>query len=150
MRGLARPGVWIVTVLLCLAASEARAGGIPVKRLNELKAATVFIKVQFQTVGKTVPGSGSGFVVHVAGDSALIATNRHVVSPMPGELRVGEPKVVFHSGGPDEQIVDAQVLTIDPANDLAILKVTGIRNAPRPIRVDSANEVVETMTVFAF
>jgi tetratricopeptide (TPR) repeat protein len=150
MRGLALLSVWIVTILTALAPSELQAGGIPVKKLKELKAATVFIRVQFNTLGKSLPSSGSGFVLRVDGDTALIATNHHVVSPLPGEVRKGDPKVVFNSGTPDEKTIEAQVVASDPTNDLAILKVKGAGDLPRPIRLDAANEVLETMTVFAF
>ena len=136
--------------ILTMASSVVQAGGIPAKKLKELKAATVFIKVQFNIAGKTTPGSGSGFVLHVDGETALIATNYHVISPWPGEVRMGNPKVVFHSGAPAEKIIEAQVVAGDPINDLAILEITGVKDLPQPIRLESAIEVLETMTVFAF
>ncbi len=134
------------------------AGGIPAQTLKDLKAASVYIKVQFQqgaTVQakgaqpKSVPVTGSGFLVHVADGAGFIATNNHVVSPMAGEVPQGNPKVVFNSGTPRELIVDAHIVARDALRDLAILKITGAKDLPKPIAMDPANEVLETMPVFA-
>jgi S1-C subfamily serine protease len=129
----------------------ASAGGIPAKKLKELKAATVYIQVQFSNQGgKNVPATGSGFVVHVNGDTALIATNSHVVNPMAGEVRTANPKVVFFSGTPQEKTLETTIVASDAVRDLAILKVTGFKDLPKPIVMDTSNEVVETMPVYAF
>lgn len=144
-------GTVSVFVLAFAAAPLAVAGGIPAKTLKELKAASVYVKVQFTVpLGKPISITGSGFVLHVDGDTALIATNQHVVSPLPGLVLVGNPKLVFLSGTPKEKIVEAQVVASDPSRDLAILKVSGIKDLPRPIPLDNSIEVVETMTVWVF
>jgi S1-C subfamily serine protease/HEAT repeat protein len=52
-------------------------GALP---LDELKAASVFIKVRTPNLS----GSGSGFVVRTQGDTAYVVTNHHVVTP-PGK-----------------------------------------------------------------
>jgi S1-C subfamily serine protease len=49
---------------------------IPIKTLTEIKESTVFVKL---TIGPVV-GSGSGFVMMLDGQSALIATNEHVIA----------------------------------------------------------------------
>ncbi|MCS7046007.1 MAG: serine protease [Gemmataceae bacterium] len=137
-------------IVVCSAATVV-AGGIPAKTLKELKAASVYIKVQFMVpLGKPISTTGSGFVIHVDGETALIATNHHVVSPLPGEVHARPPQVVFHSGLPQEITVDATIIASDPARDLAIIKVTGVKNLPKPIPIDNSIEVVETMTVYAF
>ena len=100
----------VVCSILACSPTAVSAGGIPAKTLKELKAATVYIKVQFQSqAGKPIPATGSGFVVHVENGVGYIATNNHVINPLAGERSQGPPKVVLHSGTPDELTVDALV-----------------------------------------
>jgi S1-C subfamily serine protease len=139
--------------LLLSVSAAAHAGGIPAKKLKELKAASVYLKLQSVPpggMGKAVPLTGSGFLVHVAGKAGYIATNNHVVSPLPGEVAKGNPQVVFHSGTPNEVVVEGEVVARDPVRDLALVKVTGVKKLPEPIRLEAGTEVLETMTVYAF
>ena len=98
-----------------------------------LEDATVFIKLR---VGHSV-GSGTGFVIRSSGDTALVATNRHVVTPDLDEEGKIEITVVFRSGkGPgQEQELPAEVIAADTAeemnHDLALLRVRGLK---RPVR----------------
>jgi S1-C subfamily serine protease len=143
-------GISGVVVVAMTAVQAAWAGGIPIKTLKELKAASVYIKVEFRRpLEKPIPATGSGFVIHASGETGLIATNHHVVSPLPGEILNSNPKVIFHSGTPQEVTVEGQVVASDPGRDLAILKVAGVKNLPRPIPLDPSIEVGETMTVYA-
>ncbi len=88
--------------------------------------------------------SGTGFVIRVKGDTALIATNRHVVTPDLDEDE-GKPeiKVVFRSGkGPgQEQELAAELVAADTAeelnHDLAILKVRGLKRPGAADRPDA-------------
>jgi S1-C subfamily serine protease len=128
---------------------DVQAGGIPAKTVKELKAATVYIKVQFRDAIGPLPATGSGFVHHVDGDNGYIVTNDHVVSPRFGQVRDGNPKLVFHSGTPNEKTVDAVIVASDPIRDLAILKVTGLKDLPRPIPMDFDREATETMPVYS-
>ncbi len=101
-----------------------------------LEDATVFIKLK---VGHSV-ASGTGFVIRVQGDTALVATNRHVVTPELDE-EGGKPEitVVFRSGkGPgEEQALAAEIVAADSAeelnHDLALLKVRGLKRPVQPI-----------------
>ena len=110
----------------------------PSTSLAWLEDATVFIKIK---VGHSV-ASGTGFVIRVKGDTALIATNRHVVTPDLDEDE-GKPeiKVVFRSGkGPgQEQELAAELVAADTAeelnHDLAILKVRGLSRTVRPVEL---------------
>lgn len=57
---------------------EQRAGGAnDTLPLKELKAATVYIKGETTTLASR----GSGFVVRAQGDTVLVATNHHVITP---------------------------------------------------------------------
>jgi S1-C subfamily serine protease len=138
----------ILTVILMLSPAL-QAGGIPAKTIKELKAATVYIKVQFRDNLGPLAATGSGFVVHVDGETGYVVTNYHVVEPGPGAVREGNPKLVFNSATPKEKTVDAVIVAGDAVRDLAVLKVSGVKELPRPIKMDPEFEVAETMTVYS-
>jgi S1-C subfamily serine protease len=121
--------------------------GIPAKTLAEIKAATVFIKME--TV--RTASSGSGFVIQSDKDGVLVATNYHVVST--GSVNDGPVKkldVVFRSGkAREEATYPAEVLASDWDRDLAVLRVKGVKDAPKPIDLAAKAEPTETMTVYA-
>jgi HEAT repeat protein len=58
--------------------------------------------------------------------------------------------VVFYSGTAKEQALEAAVVGDDAANDLAIVKVVGVRDLPRPIDYQRTPELRETMPVVMF
>ena len=60
----------------CSATAAALEDSIPLETLKKIKDATVYIMVE--TTGRA--GSGSGFVMKVDGNSALIVTNNHVIA----------------------------------------------------------------------
>jgi hypothetical protein len=147
-----------VILWLGLTAAEQRlqAGDISRKTVLEIKAASVFIKVDFQVPGsdQPLPTSGSGFVLSVAGHTAYIVTNHHVVQG-PKEIagrirRAAAPVLVFHSGTAREKSVPADVLASDPGIDLAILRVKTFPDFPKPIAMDPKLELTETMGVYTF
>jgi len=145
-------------------AAHGEAPGMGALPLQELKAATVYVKVETPTVS----GSGSGFVVRARGDTAYVVTNHHVVSPPVEEPPAGRPPfgrrgpqppakpgpptltVVFRSGTPEEQSIRAAVVADNEKDDLAVLKVTGVRDVPRPIDCNRTPKLVETMPLLAF
>jgi len=136
----------ILFCALCLGVSAAplRADDpIPVKTLNELKGATVFVRV----AAGPLSGSGSGFLVKVEGETGYLVTNHHVIEPP----RPGLPTAVtavFWSGTRKEQSAPAVVLAADALYDLAVLKVTGVKDLPAPIDLSQKVELIETMPVF--
>ena len=118
--------------------------GIPPKVLADLKAGTVFVKVQTDR-GK---GTGSGFVVASQSESVLVVTNQHVVAPKTLGPVTGI-QVVFHSGKPGaERTLDAVVLVADADQDLAVLLVAG-KDLPKPLDLTGAVELSETMSVYS-
>ena len=126
----------LLSTLAWLDPSAAAAEGIPEKTLKELKATTVYIKVEFRDAVGPLLVTGSGFLVHAEGQTGYVVTNDHVASPQPGQIRVGNPKLVFRSGTPAESTVDAVVVASDPVRDLAVLKVSGRKDLPRSLTVD--------------
>ncbi len=74
---------------------------------------------------------------------------RGIALPLPpGQL--AELTVVFRSGTKQEQSLQAVIIGDDADADLAILKVTGLQDAPRPINCERTPELMETMSVVAF
>jgi regulation of enolase protein 1 (concanavalin A-like superfamily) len=125
--------------------------------VRRLKDATVYIKNNI--AGKTI-ASGTGFVIKViGGNTAILATNRHVVdvdiSDLPPKFAPEgskiELEVVFRSGQglQKEQSLPAQVIGADSSgdisNDLAFLVVKGVKQAPTPINVNAKSDTTEGM-----
>ena len=135
--------------LICLACvfPQARADdAIPIKTLDEIKSATVFIKVE----AGSLKGSGSGFLMKVDGDTGYIVTNDHVISPPKQKPPVTAISLVFWSGTKKEQTVAAQIVATDPSRDLAVLKVSQFKELPQPIDLSQKINLVETMPVYMF
>ncbi len=137
--------------------------------LQRLKDATVYIKTEIGPIAMT----GSGFVIDMTRDVALIATNQHVIAKpkvlevgsfIPGlrgrdamalrklqlELAKTEPtvKVVFNSGNGNEQTIKAEVVGALEEPDLAVLRVEGIKSPPKPIVFRNSPRPVETMSLY--
>ncbi len=134
-------------------------GALPAKVLRQIKDATVFVKVQSGLYEAT----GSGFVFHVRGSVAYLATNEHVVvvpalevrragrlPPLRVPAHVGKVKVVFKSGTREEKELTATVIFKDAERDLALLKVDGFDKAPASVVVPKALKVEETQSLYVF
>ena len=132
---------------------------IPPDTVVAVKKATVFIKVE-SADGKA---TGSGFVLAADKDSVLIATNYHVVASSdfdkkpklsPAELvksfKASTVSVVFDGGTKTESSAKAAIIAADPENDLAILRVTGLKDPPKPIEYVNPPKLAETMGVYTF
>ena len=95
--------------------------------------------------------SGTGFVMQVDNDSALLVTNDHVVSP-PKELKLPAPRieVIFNSGRKTEVSYPAVVVATDSERDLAILRVKDAKDLPKTLDLTQKVELAETMPVYMF
>src|SRR5580698_3607957 len=123
----------LVFGLLCSMPLKAADEGIPEKRLAALKSASVYVKVE----GKQGHASGSGFLIHVDGDTGLVATNRHVIAAVPGKFTPTKYELVFWSGTKKELTLKAEIVAVDPDEDLAILKVSS-KGLPAPLDLNPA------------
>jgi S1-C subfamily serine protease len=127
-------------------------GPIPPGLLGKLKAATVFIKVS----AGPVEASGSGFVLRVDGDLALIVTNNHVVFPAEKHGRaVGDARyeLVFHSGRKNEFSLRGDLVAGDKEHDLALLRVSGVgsqKDFPAALNTTDKAPLAETMPIYIF
>lgn len=142
---------------------------LPPAVLDEVKKATVFVKVETATLA----GSGSGFVVKADAGTAYVVTNQHVVTPpqdasLPSVFRLPRGPMfrrpfplmrgpdqavitlVFQSGTPRERSVPATVVLSDADRDLAVLRVANVSDLPRAIPLIRNPRLVETMPVFLF
>lgn len=132
-----------VVLSLPLAVAE---DGIPAKTLAEIKAATVFVKVETARFAAT----GSGFVIQTDKDGVLVMTNEHVVNLPPTAGPVTKREVVFNSGkAKDEAVYAAELLAADADRDLAVLRVKKVTTPPKPLDLKAKVELSETMTVYA-
>src|SRR5205814_477392 len=70
-------------------------------------------------------------------------------SPPPKKLQIA-----LNSGGPDEEVVTGEVVTVDRDTDLAVLKAGapkgGMKALPPPLTVSSAQGLQETEQVYVF
>jgi S1-C subfamily serine protease len=124
-------------------------GHIPADLLARLKAATVFIKV---SAGPT-HGSGSGFVLKVDGNTALVVTNNHVANPPSKFGPAGNPQyeLVFHSGRRNEFSLRGELVAGDREHDLALLRVSGVSSGfPEALNTTDKAPLAETMPIYIF
>ncbi|QDV23373.1 S1 family peptidase [Aureliella helgolandensis] len=129
----------VVPVLVLVGKSVAcAADGLSEDVLTRLKNATVMVEVGDAT--------GTGFVVQREADSALIATNAHVVASNVNNFWE-HTSVVFGGGSTEERVLVADVLAVDVTSDLAILKVSA-RDLPEPVDIDFPVEIRETLSVY--
>jgi S1-C subfamily serine protease len=142
---------FILASLLPLFPYSARADDtIAAETIELVKKATVFVRVE----GDGWSGSGSGFVISADDKSVLIATNRHVAAPTVPDARPN-PKpatisVVFDSGSKTERSYTCTIEGTDSERDLAVLRATGVKDAPRPIAHSEQVKLFETMPVYTF
>lgn len=140
-----RPVCALLALGLTLVSPVRADDGIPAKTLADLKAATVFVKLE----AARGTASGSGFVIRADKGAALVATNEHVVHPPPAAGAVKKVEVVFHSGRARQEVVlPAEVVAADAERDLAILRVKDAPETATPIDLAAKAEPSETMTVW--
>jgi S1-C subfamily serine protease len=113
-----------------------------------IKRATVFIKVP---LGDRL-ATGSGWAMKVEEETVYLVANHYVIADAPKVGREAPPivTVVFHSGSKQEQSAQAVVLASQRQPDLAVLRVSGIKEPSPPIDSQRSPEIVETMPVIVF
>jgi S1-C subfamily serine protease/regulation of enolase protein 1 (concanavalin A-like superfamily) len=138
--------LWLVAACIILPSPVLAAeDGLPARKLQQLKAATVYVKAE----GKEATATGSGFLIRVDGQTGHVVTNQHVVGGVPGEFTPDRVSLVFWSGTKKEQTFLAVVVASDPERDLAVLRVTA-KELPAPLDLTQKVTLRETMTVYTF
>jgi hypothetical protein len=122
--------------------------GLSENVLNEIKGATLFIKVN----GGYWRASGTGFLFKTEGQIGYVATNAHVVE-RPTEVH-SEGRVtisaIINSGNPSTEVsAPANIVALDHDADLAVLKIQST-HLPNPIRRFSSQTIRETMPLYIF
>lgn len=142
--------VWSWLALLSLPVVSRADGALKAEILTSLKAATVYIQVDFFAPGGgPATSTASGFLVKTEGETGYVLTNRHTVTPPAQHFLAAPPLVVFASGTQAERAARAEVVVTDPVRDLAILRVTGCKGLPKPLDPAVVAAPAETMTVFS-
>ena len=141
----------LVACLVAPAPPARTQDAIPPETLDAVKRAVVFVRVQ----GEGWAATGSGFVVAADGQKVLIATNQHVAQPRPAlptrpGARPPAVTVVFDSGTKAERSFPAELAAADRENDLAVLRLGGVKDPPRPIAYTDPPKLAETMPVYTF
>jgi predicted Zn finger-like uncharacterized protein len=115
-------------------------------KVAAVKKATVYIRVQMPRGGI---GEGTGFL---AGAEGLVVTNAHVVGMLSARsTRPAKIEVVLNSGEPEELQATGQVLDVDRATDLALLRINVDRSKLPPVLpLHSARTLSETQKVYIF
>lgn len=144
---------------LSATAAPAAEDPLPAATVRDVNAASVLVKIHAGPVTAT----GTGFVVRADADTLYVATNRHVVEdaiPSGGSADPDGPKcrvtpnprieVVFDSGRPGERTATAELAAADEEFDLAVLRVRGVANPPRPIDMAAPGEVAADSPVWVF
>ncbi|GAA5510892.1 serine protease [Novipirellula caenicola] len=139
---IAKAALLIICLCCVLAGSSGIAQeAIPADRLDALKKATVYVRVETGRFGRT----GSGFLMGKVGQWGYIVTNQHVVQQHGTSPRTVE--VDFNSGSANRITMPAEVLSEDRSRDLAVLRIKN-DNLPDPIKLISTNQIRETVPVF--
>lgn len=110
------------------------------KTLDRCKLATVLLRVETQRAG----GEGTGWF---GVEDGLIFTNAHVLfMDTPGSSKPAKITAFVSPGTPQEREVPHQrieVLAVDRAMDLAVLRVSGEANLPKPLTTRPSAELRE-------
>lgn len=122
---------------------------LPPTLIRQIKSATVLVMTPH---GNNSVALGTAWVMLVDGQNAYLVTNHHVVAdaPTPADSPYPMVAVIFDSGRKNQRLVPAQVTGTSPERDLAVLKVTGVADLPKPIDIDFDAELVETQSVTVF
>ena len=121
--GRRRRRCWLILGAACLGAAAASAAEPLVDAVDRVKPSVLAVGFYTETQNPRFAFRGSGFVV---GDGNLLVTNAHVVER--GTDVASEAGLVVHSRADDAAQVKvrrAEVVEVDKAHDLALLRFTG-------------------------
>jgi S1-C subfamily serine protease len=144
--------VCVAAIVSVLSAALAHAQeAIPIKTVAAIKDATAYLQTDLE--GEDGRMTGSGFVIRADGTTGYLVTNAHVITQSGDRApsrRRPSTKVVFRSGTKAEVEAVAEMVAVSEEPDLAILKVSGVKDLPRPIELTTETDLFETMPVYIF
>ncbi|NJL96421.1 serine protease [Candidatus Gracilibacteria bacterium] len=107
-----------------------------VEVVEEILPSVISISVSTPNSGFQTSSSGTGFFVSKEG---LIITNKHVIAPKCSEIKNSQVKITALD---NKQIAyDLELLTVDPIEDLAILKVIGGEENFEPVQLFDSSKL---------
>ena len=139
----------LTAALLALAAPARSGDAIAPEVVRAVKRATAYVRVEAADRDK----SGSGFVAVADGGTVLVVTNHHVAVADAAGVTPAKPAavtVVLDSGTAAERSYPAEVVAADAERDLAVLKLVGVRDAPKPVASADPRVPAETTAVYTF
>ncbi len=118
----------VITREVSPASTKASAAGTVEAAASTIKPSVVTLQVQGTAGGRESQGTGSGVIIR---EDGYILTNNHVVAPASdnGTIRV------FFSDGSSKP---AKIVGLDASNDLAVVKVDGVKDLKAATFADSA------------
>jgi regulation of enolase protein 1 (concanavalin A-like superfamily) len=141
-------GPRVIALVLLWTVSAGAQEALPLPAVAAIKDATVMITTEDDD---GVLASGSGFLIRVEGQTGYVATNHHVIEG-PARLARGSVRimVILRCGTRQEQKARGEVLTAWSERDLAIVKISDVKDLAGAIDVLPETEPVETMPVYVF
>lgn len=149
----------VLAVSICAPAhlSAAGDGDFSVDAIQSALNSTVFIEVERSFHGERFTTTGTGFFITAGGH---ILTNNHVVSDwidipirddwVAVEVNVITVKVVLRPRTPQEKVVLAKVVALDPQRDLALLKASQPNPDYLELKPDTMVGLLEEVFVLGF
>jgi S1-C subfamily serine protease len=101
-------------------------------------------------IGPRMPPRPIGPRMPRRGISQLIPPANQPGGNRPAGPQAASIRVVFYSGTGKDQELDAKIIADDAAADLAVLRVSGVRDLPKPIDWNVNPELMETTPAVAF
>ena len=95
---------------------------------------SISVKTTKSSVFNDVQIAGTGYIIDKNG---LVVTNKHVISP----LCTGDTEVKISGVTNDQKSYDLQLISIDPVEDLAILKISNPDKVFEPVKFADSTKV---------
>jgi len=120
-------------------------GAIDPNQVIRVKQATAYLRV---TMPNGQVAEGSGFF---AVEPGIVITNAHVLGMLQASSKPPrQVEVTLNSGEPNQSKLIGQVLGVDRASDLAVVRVPNNANLPAPLQLENERKLIETQAVYIF
>ena len=114
-------------------------------QVPRVKQSTVYLRV---TMPSGQVAEGSGFF---AVEPRIVVTNAHVLGMLQASSKPPrQVEVTLHSGEPNQLKLTGEVLGVDRASDLAIVRVPPNAGLPSPLQLENERKLIETQPVYIF
>lgn len=115
------------------------------QQVPRVKASTVYLRV---TMPSGQVAEGSGFF---AMEPRIVVTNAHVLGMLQASSKPPrQVEVTLNSGEPNQTKLIGEVLGVDRASDLAVVRVPQHPSLPAPLQLENDRKLLETQPVYIF